>query len=393
MSRSRLFALAALLSLTACSRLLDFSEVTGGKADAGGTNACGSGETQCSDECVDLTSNANHCGACDTDCGGGACTASKCQPFLLAPLDGCHSVVVDETGSNVYVTRYLPEASKAEGGVYKVDLQTGEVTGVALGQSGAAWLRRAGKTLFWTTEAAPEAVWKLDVDMPGATPAQVYPNAGDSTPRRPFGLAVDGSFVYFTDKNGAIGRVPVAGDTSELLYPNLSGVPTTLDVLGSWIYYSEHNPDPGTDAIRRVPLSPSTPPDSPEAVATKLEGAWGVIARELPNDDSGLELRVFASVANGALIATPKPAGGFSTTAVSNETGVAAPSGAEIILLDDELYWATRGGVGGSIQSYRLGSIGSASEFASTNTPVGVTSVGDFLYWCSLDFGLVRARL
>ncbi len=405
-----LLALPGLLGLAACGRLLDFSEVTGGTADAGantdadteaGTGGdaaanCTGGQTDCGGQCVDLASDKNHCGACNTDCGGGECSGSKCQPFGLSTIE-CHSVVPDDAGNFVYVTRYRGPGS-ADGGVYKVDLATGDSTGLALGYAGAAWLVLAGGAVFWTTELTgsndpPQAVWRLDLESSGATPTRVYPNAGDTTSRRPFGLSVDDSFVYFADKDGAIGRAPVAGGDSELLYTNLPGTPLNLDVLGQWIYYTELNPTPTPDAVRRVPLVPTSPPDPPEDVLPDLEGAWGVIARDLPAPEGGTRPNVFTSVAGGAVIATGKATTGFTTTTVSNQTGGSAPAGADITLIGDQLYWATRYGIGGSIQNYQLEVIGNATEFASSKEPIGIAAVGHFLYWCSLKDGLTRARL
>lgn len=409
-SRFWSLALPGLLGLAACGRLLDFSEVTGGSADAGATADaaadtgtggdsaanCSGGQTDCGGQCVDLATDKNHCGACNTDCGGGECTASKCQPFGLSKIE-CHSVATDDTGSFVYVTRYR-EPGSSDGGVYKIDLKTGEATGMALGYAGAAWLVVAGNAVFWTTELIgssdrPQAVWRLDLSSSGATPTQLYPNSGDTTLRRPFGLSVDGNFVYFADKNGAIGRAPLGGGGSELLYTSLPGTPLNLDVLDPWIYYTELNTAPNTGAVRRVPLVPATPPDPPEDVLPGLEGAWGVIARDLPLPDGGTRATVFASIAGGAVIAAANATGGFFTTTVSNQTGGAAPAGADITLVGDQLYWATRYGIGGSIQTYQLEAIGNATEFASSKEPIGIASVGDFLYWCSLKDGLTRARL
>ena len=358
--------------------------------------SCTGGQTDCGGQCVDLASDKNHCGACDTDCGGGECSGSTCQPFGLSKVE-CHSVIPDDTGNFVYVTRYRSPGG-ADGGVYKVDLATGDATGLALGYAGAAWLVLADNAIFWTTELTdtndpPQAVWRLDLGAGGATPTQVYPNAGDTTARRPFGLAVSGSFVYFADKNGAIGRVPTSGGPSELLYPSLPGTPLNLDVLGQWIYYTELNKAPNTDAVRRVPLVPASPPGQPEDVLPGLEGAWGVIARDLPAPGGGTRPNVFSSIAGGAVIATGKATTGFTTTTISNQTGGSAPAGADITLIDNQLYWTTRYGIGGSIQTYQLEAIGNASEFASSKEPIGITNVGEFLYWCSLKDGLTRARL
>jgi hypothetical protein len=402
-----LLSIAGLVGVAACSRLLDFSEVTGGEpiADSGSTGdaagdaavSCSGGTTDCGGACVDLAGNQAHCGACNVDCGGGACQNSLCGPYVVSKV-GCHSVVADASGAFAYVTHYVADLTSTIGGVYKVDLKTGETTGLALGQHGAVVIVLDGDVLFWSTETAtstqvPRAIWRLELQSQASTPTRVYPDLGAPAGARPFGLKVADGFVYFADRAGAIGRLPVAGGSSEILHPTVPGEPLNLDVLGSWIYYTERNAALNTDAVKRLSRTPATPPDPPENVLTGLEGAWGVTARELPSDDGGVQLSVFTSIANGAAVARSRPTGGFSTLTISNQLGVLAPDGAEITLVDDTLYWATRGGVGGTIQTHQLGSSGNAATFAEAHSPVGITRVGDFLYWCSLTDGLVRTRL
>ncbi len=54
-----------------------------GPGDGAGTDgACT--KTTCGAACVDLTSDALHCGACDNSCGGGLCRNKECQPSSVA---------------------------------------------------------------------------------------------------------------------------------------------------------------------------------------------------------------------------------------------------------------------------------------------------------------------
>ncbi len=54
-----------------------------GPGDGGGDDATCT-KTTCGAACVDLTSDALHCGACDNSCGGGLCTNKECQPSGVA---------------------------------------------------------------------------------------------------------------------------------------------------------------------------------------------------------------------------------------------------------------------------------------------------------------------
>ncbi len=71
---------------------------TGGEAGGGaggGTGGCGTDLTECSGECVDLQTNSDHCGGCDSPCGdlgcvGGACVCPEgtinCDGTCIDPL-------------------------------------------------------------------------------------------------------------------------------------------------------------------------------------------------------------------------------------------------------------------------------------------------------------------
>lgn len=45
---------------------------------------CSDGDVLCGDACVDLSSTALHCGACNHSCGGGQCSTGVCQSFAVA---------------------------------------------------------------------------------------------------------------------------------------------------------------------------------------------------------------------------------------------------------------------------------------------------------------------
>jgi hypothetical protein len=99
------------MSLSACSAILGYDDVSGGgssagarggSAPAGGGGAtstggsgaaalggaggsCSNGLTDCGSGCVThIDSDAHNCGSCQHDCLGGECANSQCQPILLA---------------------------------------------------------------------------------------------------------------------------------------------------------------------------------------------------------------------------------------------------------------------------------------------------------------------
>jgi hypothetical protein len=47
-------------------------------AACGAATTCATGETACGGACVDLQSDASHCGACGVSCGPGTCSAGAC---------------------------------------------------------------------------------------------------------------------------------------------------------------------------------------------------------------------------------------------------------------------------------------------------------------------------
>jgi hypothetical protein len=102
----------------ALAPLTDSSRDTGTNKDAGGHpqdasladgNTCPSGLAACSDDCVDTTSNPDHCGACANACpddpnGAGVCVKSRCtfacNVGWVECAGGCCSTTSDDAGSD-----------------------------------------------------------------------------------------------------------------------------------------------------------------------------------------------------------------------------------------------------------------------------------------------------
>jgi hypothetical protein len=361
---------------------------------AGGAAGCGASETACSTGCVNLGEDPAHCGGCERDCGGGQCSGGQCQQVLVAPLAGCHNVVIDDAGTSAYVTRWLPVTNAEAGGVYRVNLTSGESEPLAVGHARAAWIERSGGSLFFSTEQSPPGVWRLPLEPPGAAALRVYPEANDggAETQLPFGLTTDGADVYFADREGAIGRIAQGGTSATLIYQGLSQAPLTLSVTADFIYFTDVPTTAGSpnDRIWRAPLAAA---GAVELVAWNLVRPWGIVSRTRPDGDGGTTVDVFASVAGGAISVTLESGPSWVKRTIGNDSALGQQDGAGLLLSGSQLLWATRYAVGGSIQSYELGRLGSATTHVSANNPIGLARSGDFLYWCAHDYGLVRLRL
>ena len=55
--------------------------------DGGGAPCDACAGTCCNDVCVDYATDPQHCGSCENDCGGGACSAGMCQPISLGEVE------------------------------------------------------------------------------------------------------------------------------------------------------------------------------------------------------------------------------------------------------------------------------------------------------------------
>ena len=94
MITSRLIAAALASGVVACSVLgSDLEHFTEG---GGGAGQCSPGLARCGEECVDTSSNPEHCGACDSPCPGGqVCDVGACSDSCSSGKTNCDSACVD----------------------------------------------------------------------------------------------------------------------------------------------------------------------------------------------------------------------------------------------------------------------------------------------------------
>ncbi len=102
MTRTIFWSLALALGAASagCTALNDFGGFTFEEdpdaAPPDGGPTCPSGQTSCGGECVDTQTDAEHCGACDTECASGeACMAGSCMPTCAGGLVDCGGECVD----------------------------------------------------------------------------------------------------------------------------------------------------------------------------------------------------------------------------------------------------------------------------------------------------------
>lgn len=263
---------AAALGLLGCNALLDVKDIyldpaastaeggspegsVGAEGGGGEGGNGGDGGTTCGPD-VNLQIDAKNCGRCGHDCVGGACNAGKCEAVVL--LGGLGNPSGIALGPNdVYVTTLGTEA------VLSVSKNGGTATALATGVTRARGVAVQGSTVYWGNgdfkfddagykggvwectlpacadkklvaagdwAASPIArgghLYFAETNGTGTISRVTVPGGETSalTPvTRPFGLAVDDAYAYFTSaQNPALARALVDG-----------GGPTNGEGIGS----------------------------------------------------------------------------------------------------------------------------------------------------------------
>jgi hypothetical protein len=118
-------------------------------ASVGGSGGCFGNEVPCGNDCVDTTTNDNHCGACDHDCGGGACEESVCQPFeLVSGQYNIHGLTLDETRAYFTTSSFLDGPNDVVAAVPK---EGGALTIFSDQEAAAQHVIVVGERVYWTT--------------------------------------------------------------------------------------------------------------------------------------------------------------------------------------------------------------------------------------------------
>ena len=221
-----------------------------------GTPGCASGLTSCGQSCVDLKSNALHCGRCGRSCLGQPCSDAACAPVVVssdftatgrialdaanvywtngdgavrrAPIAGGPSVTLataqsGPTGIAVDATNAYV-ANKGSGTIVKIPLAGGAPVTLASSQPNPHALAIDGANVYWTnlsSGAGNGTIMRCAIAGCGGAPTTLATGL-----QYAYGLAVDATYAYWTTLNagGQVHRAPVAGGldavfASSLVYP------------------------------------------------------------------------------------------------------------------------------------------------------------------------------
>lgn len=237
---------------------------------------------------VDLTSDSNNCHACGHSCGGGACSASKCQAVTVASSPGpINSMVL--SGSDLYWTATTSSGAypiPPSGVVMKHSIPSGGDTTLANGQDLVNDVQSNGGSVYWTTNTYPDDAGNvfgrlMTVGSGGGTPSEVasstkgirgatlggagvywYTSYGSPTIYLSSGtliaatssvgtLAADSSNVYWTNPTTSQIMRGSVGSAFPIL--NASSTPGSIVSDGSFVYWTDAN------SIGRVTTSGNSP--------------------------------------------------------------------------------------------------------------------------------------
>jgi hypothetical protein len=186
---------------------------------------CQGSDVLCSNICVDLNSNDKHCGACDHNCQGGACTAGQCQPVVLASgLQSATDLAVDT--SNVYWTHW----SSNFGGVFSVPITGGPMKTLASINDSFA-IATDGTRVYVTQHLTSGSVFSIPVA--GGNPLILASGQG-----RPVSIAVDGGWAYFANQwTGNISKALLDGTLTKV-FASAQSAPPGVATDGSYVYWT-----------------------------------------------------------------------------------------------------------------------------------------------------------
>jgi hypothetical protein len=260
----------------------------------GTTHACVCTKKICGTVCTDLQTDARNCGGCGHDCQEGMCLRGWCQPFAMATgQDRAAGVAVDAT--NVYwvtggtgapgavmkrrltggapimlastpsvadialdatyvywLTWINDPTAGANGAIHRIPTTGGAPSLVVPSVSSVATMAVSGSSLFWLDQFGNE-VNKVAAQTGGATVTLA------SNQQRPYGLALDGTNVYWTNiEGGTVMKLSQAGGTPVMM---ASGQGDSYEIVASGpnLYWVGGYELSLKSTLRMVPITTGTP--------------------------------------------------------------------------------------------------------------------------------------
>jgi hypothetical protein len=317
-------------------------------------------------------------------CGGGSdgsakpgapCPSGGCIPTALASMQaGAHGIVADAT--NVYWARRVAQADGGQaeelvecakagcngaptilavdrdigalavdatsvywtnrsGTIMKVGLAGGTPTTLATGQNGAVGIAVDATNVYWVTNAffamtrvpaQPTAVGTvMKMPIAGGNPTTLASNLS------PYGIAVDGTSVYWTNgtgsNDGTVMKVPIDGGVPTTLASGLAS-PVDLAVDGTYVYWTNAGsnvPTDSTGSVMRVPIGGGTP----STIASQQSDPTGIAV--------GATSVYWANNLGGAVVVAPL-CGGVASPLAAGQSGPR-----DIVVDATGIYWANEG--------------------------------------------------
>jgi hypothetical protein len=194
----------------------------------------------------------------------------------------------------------------------------------------------------------------------------------------PYGLATDGTWVYWVDNDAnTVSKVSTSGATTVLLYDagpyDVAGdsllEPGVLVVDGQYVFFGDSSED-----VYRLATAGGLPVLLANTFNNSVYGTYFGITTDTATVYSG---------GNGIIVGANKLVADSGTTAAS---GVAAALGLAFDPTSGLIYWANFGSGNGNDGTVgRFGNDGGASQVlqASLTTPEAVALGGSYVFWVS----------
>jgi hypothetical protein len=274
---------------------------------------CPGGTANCNGTCVDLTTDKNNCGVCNnycsTTCSGGECLVS------LASNTPCGS-----SGSGAIAINGIKAYIAGNSNIYAVSLSGGGAVGLA----------------------------------------NNYPQ------NSPTGIAIDGSYVYWTNfQTGTVMRVDLNGSTAPLQLSSGQTYPSAMAIDGTYLYWVNYN-SPG--AVMKMLLSSQ----AVSSLASGINGPAGIAVDSayayvgLASDDYVISVQL----SNGSIAQL--------TTFQNNPSAIA---------IDSSNVYFTNDAINGDAHQVAKNANKSAgvSLGPSASPPGGIATDGTNVYWVGND--------
>jgi hypothetical protein len=344
--------------------------------DGGGGVDAGSDAAPCA---ADLTLDPHNCGACGHDCLGGACTASACQPFVLATNQ--------KTPSNLVVDQGTAYWTDGDGAVWSCGVR-------GCNQTPKSVMRvDAGNPFLSGLDVQGSMVYAL-----GYYTAAIHacPTSGCAAPTTiaqnldyPYDVRVDATNAYFLSANsGYLGKCPLPSCLAGATRMTPGGPPAWFGLVmdDQYLYwYAGPNNDFSKAMLYRAP---KTQVDAgPELLLANRPYPTSLAVRNgtLYVVETGGASADGGPPKNGRVYKVALAAGLAQFTLASNQI---SPKG--IAVDDTDAYWTSQSS--GAILRCAIAGCNEAPSVVVTgqNQPASPVVTTDALYWTEYLGGTVK---